>query len=170
MSPQTKTNSGIRAIAAVAFVAAGIAFAAFRVREATTLPETPTSAKTNGDTTGTAAAQFPTSPMANMPPEQRAAMRKEMREKLNLSDEQKAKIEALEKDGEMSPFQIMRILTPAQRQQMHKQMQSRGREFVNTMGKDLPPEERQKLEQKFEQRHRQIGDSLSKGELPNGLP
>jgi Spy/CpxP family protein refolding chaperone len=108
-------------------------------------------------------------------PEMRAAMRNQMFATLNLTDEQRAQIEALGEPGQggnpREHFEKMReILTPEQREQMGAvreqhmaQMMSRRLEEAR---KTLPESEVQKLEQKMKERQ----EARRNGERPAWAP
>lgn len=114
----------------------------------------------------TASATSAGAPTFRLPsPEERRKMRWEILDGLNLSPEQRAKIEAIEKQYDDSKdamawrgrLQAMNdVLTPEQRDQAYDSIQKQMRERAKEKIQALPPDQQEKFMKKLRERMEQI--------------
>ncbi len=191
MAATAKSSSGkmigatVLLLAAIAFVYAQ--YARSRPQPVRPAPPTPTAGQ------GPAAAQGPgaeavRSLLGQITPEERIQFRQQVYQQLELTTEQRARLDEIDKkydpqmrQGREVALERMResaaVLTPEQRTKAADYMREQLKQRMAERAKVLPPEEQkkfmEKLDQRFEQRRQQFEQNLrsgSQGAQPTPAP
>lgn len=129
-------------------------------------------------------AQRPGPPSPEQREQMRTRMRETMRQELNLTDDQQAKIDALisepmpdSREERRARFeQMQQVLTPEQQEKARELRQNMRRQFMQRrmeeMAKTANPEDMAAMQQRFEEMQRRFGDRGpgGGGPPPNGPP